>query len=139
MDYLVVQFPAGTCDFPHEVARELASLVEAEMVRVLDVVMIERDRHGRLRRFEPTELGPRAVLRRVESDLRIVLSDRDVEELGELLEPGRAAGLVVWEQLWSEPFVDSARRSGGRFLGAGHVGGPNVDTGPTRPTQQGTT
>lgn len=135
MDYLVVQFPEGTRDFPHEVARELASLVEAEMVRVLDVVMIERDRHGRLRRFEPTELGQRAVLRRVESDLRIVLSDRDVEELGELLEPGRAAGVVVWEQLWSEPLVDSARRSGGRFLGVGPVGGPSVDADPTGTAQ----
>jgi hypothetical protein len=135
VDYLVVQFPAGTRDFPHEVARELASLVEAEMVRVLDEVIVERDVDGRLRVLEPGELGPRGVLRQVESDLRVVLSDRDLEELGELLGPGCAAGLVVWEQLWSEPLVDSARRSGGRFLGVGPVGGPSVDADPTGTAQ----
>jgi hypothetical protein len=94
------------------------------------VVIVERGGDGRLDVVEPGDLGPRGVLRRVESELRVVLSDRDVEELADLLEPGRAAGLVVWEQVWSEPLVDSARRSGGCFLGAGHVAGPNVDPEP---------
>lgn len=130
MDYLVLQFPAGTRDFPHEVARELASLVDAEMVRVIDEVIVERDLDGRLGILEPGELGPRDVLGQVESDLHVVLSERDLEELGELLAPGCAAGMVVWEQLWSAPLVDSARRCGGMFLGAGHVAGPSVDHDP---------
>ena len=38
VDYLVVEFPADKADFSGEMARELTSLIERGLVRVLDLV-----------------------------------------------------------------------------------------------------
>ena len=62
IDYLVVEFPAGSRDFGGELARELASLVDAEMVRVLDMLVLEKDEDGHVEAFEMGELGDRSDL-----------------------------------------------------------------------------
>ena len=51
VDYLVVEFPADKADFSGEMARELTSLIERGLVRVLDLVVLRKDSRGvRLRR-----------------------------------------------------------------------------------------
>lgn len=121
VDFLVVEFPEGARDFPHEVARELASLVEAEMIRVLDLVILDKDPQGRVSMQEPDELGVRDSLRRVEAELRVVLPTQDIDVIAELLPPGRSAGVVVWQQVWAEPLARTALASGGAVLGHGTV------------------
>ena len=46
MDYLVVEFPAGRSNFTGEMAAELASLVEAGTVRVLDLLILHKADDG---------------------------------------------------------------------------------------------
>src|SRR4029453_13183488 len=43
VDYLVVEFPAGSSNFTGEMAAELASLVEAGTIRVLDLLVLHKD------------------------------------------------------------------------------------------------
>lgn len=121
LDYLVVQLPDDCLDLPTELARELAALVDAEMIRVLDLVLVRRHLDGDLTVLEPGDLGRRDLLRHVEAGLRVVLSGADVVRAAALVEPGSSAVLVVWEAVWTEPLVESARASGGRLLGGGLV------------------
>ena len=41
IDFVVVEFPAGSRSFSGAISTELASLVDAEMIRVLDLLVLE--------------------------------------------------------------------------------------------------
>jgi hypothetical protein len=48
----------------------------------------------------------------------------DAESLGEAaeaLDPGTAAGVLVYENVWATPFAAALRRSGGQLIAAGHI------------------
>ena len=46
IDYLIVVFPARTTSLAGAMATELASLVDAELIRVLDLVVVEKGADG---------------------------------------------------------------------------------------------
>ena len=45
-----------------------------------------------------------------------LIGDDDVSLAGELLEPGDAAALLVWEDMWAAPFVAAVKKAGGVLL-----------------------
>jgi hypothetical protein len=59
-------------------------------------------------------------LRALESDLAVLLAEEDVAEIGESLEPGIAAAVLVWEN-WAAPFGSAVRRSGGQLVASGRI------------------
>ena len=46
VDHLVVEFPAEKANFSGDMAAELTSLVDRELVRVLDLVLVRKDLDG---------------------------------------------------------------------------------------------
>ena len=60
-------------------------------------------------------------MRALERDLAILLAEEDIEEIGETLEPGSAAAVLVWENTWRAPFGSAVRTSGGEPLGSGRI------------------
>ena len=123
VDYLVVGFPSGKANFSGEIASELKRLIDSNTVRVLDLVMIMKGEDGsveasELRDADDSEIGE---LRALERDLAILLAEDDIEEIGETLEPGSAAAVLVWENIWAAPFGSAVRRSGGELLGNGRI------------------
>ena len=123
VDYLVVGFPADKADFSGEMASELTALIDSNTIRVLDLVMITKGEDGsveasELRDADDSEIGE---LRALERDLAVLLAEEDVEELGETLEPGSAAAVLVWENTWAAPFGSAVRRSGGELLTSGRI------------------
>ena len=64
-------------------------------------------------KVERVEFASGPPLTREDLDL---IGEDDVSTAGELLEPGDAAALLVWEDLWAAPFVRAARNAGGVLL-----------------------
>jgi hypothetical protein len=123
VDYLVVSFPADKANFSGDMASELKALIENHTVRVLDLVMITKADDGsveasELRDADTSEVGG---LRALERDLAILLAEEDVAEIGESLEPGSAAVVLVWENAWAAPFGAAVRRSGGQLVTSGRI------------------
>ena len=123
VDYLVVGFPADKADFSGAMASELRALIDSNTIRVLDLVMIMKGDDGsveasELRDADDSEIGE---LRALERDLAILLAEEDVEEIGESLEPGSAAAVLVWENTWAAPFGSAIRRSGGQLVTSGRI------------------
>jgi Family of unknown function (DUF6325) len=106
VDYLVVAFPAEEANFSGEMAAELKALIESNTVRVLDLVVLIKDEDGSIEASELRDADDSAVgeLRALESDLAVLLAEEDVAEIGESLEPGSAAAVLVWENTWAAPF-----------------------------------
>ena len=52
VDYLVVEFPAGQSNFSGEMAAELAALNRAGTIRLLDLLILQKDADGAIEAFE---------------------------------------------------------------------------------------
>jgi hypothetical protein len=123
VDYLVVEFPAARANFSGEMAAELRSLVDRELIRVLDLVIVRKDPDGSVEAAELADVDESNVgeLAALEADLAMLLAEEDVEEIGTVLEPGSIAAVLVYENRWAGPFASSIRRSGGQLVANGRV------------------
>lgn len=121
IDFYVVEFPAGSTDFDKETARELLALVDTEMIRILDFLIIDKDDEGQTEAFELEELGSAARLGALGPELAEVLSADDIPHLAAAVEPAAMAGVLVWENRWAAPLVSAARRSGATLIAAGRI------------------
>lgn len=121
VDYLVVEFPAGSSNFTGEMAAELASLAEAGTIRVLDLLILHKDEDGSVEAYEMDDLDELDELRVLETQVAEILAAEDVAHLAEAMDKGSTAGVVVWENSWAAPFASAARRSGGQLVASGRI------------------
>jgi hypothetical protein len=121
VDYLVVEFPAGQATFNGEMAAELAGLVEAGTIRVLDLLVLTKDADGTVEAFEIDDFDEIDELRRLETEIAEILAADDVAYLAEAMEPGTTAGVLVWENTWAVGFASAARRAGGQLVANGRI------------------
>jgi hypothetical protein len=123
VDYLVVEFPADRANFSGEIAAELRSLVDRELVRVLDLLLLRTDADGSVEAAELDEAQESEVgeLLALEADLAFLLAEEDVESIGAALEPGSYAAVLVYENRWAAPFGAAVRRAGGQLVADGRI------------------
>jgi len=123
VDYLVVEFPADKANFSGEMAAELKALVDRELVRVLDLVILHKQADGTVDVAELDELDESKVgeLLALEGELGMLLAEEDIEAVGPVLEPGSAAAVLVYENRWAAPFGSAVRRSGGQLVANGRI------------------
>jgi amphi-Trp domain-containing protein len=121
VDYLVVEFPAGQSNFNGEMAAELAALADAGIIRLLDLLILQKDADGSVEALEVDDLEGVDELRKLETEIAEILAAEDVAHLAEAMEPGSVAGVVVWENSWAAPFASAARRAGGQLIASGRI------------------
>ena len=122
VDWMVVEFPGP--DFGEgRVAPILKDYVDRGLVRILDVLFLRKGEDGSLEPFEVSDLGADAVgeFRAFEGQVAMVLSEQDVTELAETMEPGTSAVLLVWENSWAAPFGSAVRHAGGQLVASGRI------------------
>jgi hypothetical protein len=121
VDYLVVEFPAGAKNFTGEMAAELVKLVDAGTIRVVDVLILDKNEDGSVDVTEFSDVEELGELQAIETELAELLAADDVEHLAAAMEPGSTAGVLIWENLWAAPFASAARRSGGQLIANGRI------------------
>ena len=121
VDYLVVEFPAGRSTFTGEMAAELARLSSEGVIRVLDLLVLQKAEDGTVEGFEIDDLEEVDELRALETEIAEILAAEDVDQLAAAMEPSSTAGVVVWENKWAAPFGAAARRAGGQLVATGRI------------------
>jgi hypothetical protein len=121
VDYLVVEFPAGASNFTGEMAAELVALTDSGTIRVIDALVLTKDEDGAVDAMELSDVGELGELQAIEAQLAELLAADDVEHLAAAMEPGSAAGVLIWENLWAAPFASAARRAGGQLIANGRI------------------
>ena len=121
VDYLVVEFPPGAQTFTGEMAVELARLSDAGIIRVLDLLILQKAADGSIDAYEIDETGAADEIRALETHASEILAADDVTDLAAAMEPGSVAGVLVWENTWAAPFASAARRSGGQLIATGRI------------------
>ena len=121
VDWIVVEFPGSR--FKGEIAPVLNDLVERDLVRVLDLVVLKKEADGTLQSFELSDLDASEIggLRSYETELAMLLSEDDVNAVAAAIEPGSSAAVLVWENRWAAPFGSAVRRAGGQLVASGRI------------------
>jgi hypothetical protein len=126
VDYLVVEFPGSRMTgegFPI-----LVDLVERGIVRILDLVFIQKGDDGEVTVIELSELddenaGQLSVFQGASSGL---LDGSDIGEAAHAIEPGSSAAVLLYENRWAGPFVAAMRRSGAELVASGRIPAADV-------------
>ena len=121
IDYVVVEFPGNR--MTGEAMPLLVDLVDRGVIRILDLAFVRRDLDGTVSGLTISDMDTEgaeqfAVFEGASSGL---LDDEDLAEAGGILEPGNAAGVVVYENTWAAPFAAALRRSGAQMVASGRI------------------
>ena len=121
ISYLIVEFPGNK--MTGEGFRALLDLVESGVIRILDLVFVTRDSDGSMRALELQDIDrdgqfDLAVFAGASSGL---LSESDLSEAASVIEPGSAAGILIFENRWATPFVEALRRGKAELVSAGYI------------------
>jgi hypothetical protein len=126
IDYVVVEFPGNRMTgegFPL-----LVDLVDRGLIRILDLMFVRKGKDGSVVGLEIADLTGDGAL-----DLAVfegassgLLGQDDIEEAGAALEPGNSAGILIYENLWAEPFATALRRGGAQLVASGRIPVPAV-------------
>ncbi len=118
---LVVGFEATS--FSGEVLAELARLRERGVVRLVDVLLVERGEDGTFETLEPPP-GHDPGLGQIAAGVLGGGEESDGGEasgetwsLADAIPPGGVAAIALIEHLWAEPLLATIGRAGGRPLG----------------------
>ncbi len=127
VDVIVIGYPP---DAPRtgEAIPLFVDLVDRGIIRVLDVLMVQKDGEGNVSGLEITDLdGDGANDLVVFAGARTgMLGDEDAATAAEALQPGEAALLICFENAWAAPFASAVRRNGGRVLAFERVAAQDV-------------
>ena len=121
IDYLVVEFPGSR--MTGEGLPLLVDLVDAGIIRILDLVFVKRNLDGSVTAMEIADFDKDGAL-----DLAVfegassgLLGQDDVNEAASVIEPGSSAGVLVYENVWAAPFAAALRRGGGQLVASGRI------------------
>jgi hypothetical protein len=121
VDYLIVEFPAGAQNFTGEAADELVRLHDAGIIRVMDVLILQKAGDGSVDAMELSDVADLGELARLETELVHTLAEDDVEHLAAAMDPGSVAAVLVYENVWAAPFGSAMRRAGGQLIANGRI------------------
>lgn len=94
----------------------LAELVQTGKIRILDLVVLERNLEGAVNVLEFEAVESIADLRDVEGELGGMLSANDIALASHALRPGTTGIVLVTEDRWAAPLSAAARRAGGLIV-----------------------
>jgi Family of unknown function (DUF6325) len=114
IDIVVIAYPAGA-PMTGDAVPIFVDLAERGIIRVLDVLFVMQNEDGSVSGFEATDLDGDSIgdLKVFEGATSGLLGEDDVASVGETLEPGTAAVMIVYENRWAAPFAAAVRRNGG--------------------------
>jgi Family of unknown function (DUF6325) len=116
IDFLALEFK--TDQLRGEVMPELLDLVQKEIVKVIDLVVILKDQDGQYQTLEMEELDPDilAIFDPLDIEVSGIIQVEDIEVIAEAMEPNTTAALLLFENLWAIKFGEAVVRSSGRML-----------------------
>jgi hypothetical protein len=117
IDFVLLEFPGDR--LTGRAGEELLRLVEAGTIHLLDLLVVGKSPEGEMFMVDLSQdEGGFTLLAGARSGL---LGDDDVGAASAVLEPGRVAALIMYENAWAVPFVAAARESGGELIASARI------------------
>jgi hypothetical protein len=125
LEYTVIGFRKGT--FDGSIAREIGKVVDQNIIRIVDIVMIDRDAQGNVAIIEIDAKDDPAFesFAPILQNRMGLFTPEDIETLAESLPPETSALALLFEHRWAVDIKDAVGAAGG-FLVARAVIPPEV-------------
>jgi hypothetical protein len=116
IDFLALEFK--TDQLKGEILPELLELVKNKIVRVIDLVIIQKYEDGHHQAMEMQQLGPDllALFDPLEIEISGIIQAEDIAEAAEAMENGTNAALLLFENVWAVRFIEAVLRANGKLL-----------------------
>jgi hypothetical protein len=116
IDFLALDFK--TDQLKGEILPELLELVKNKIVRVIDLVIIQKYADGHHEALEMQQLAPEllALFDPLEVEISGLIQAEDIDNMAEAMENGTNAALLLFENLWAVKFREAVLRANGRLL-----------------------
>lgn len=122
VDYVVLGFKGN--NFDGSVMKELSAAVNSNVIRVLDLVFIMKDKDGKVieGEFEDQSEDLKQTFGDFSrADDMPILSDSDVDKIAQHMDKNTAAGVLVVEHLWAKGLKQALIDAGGFLVADGRV------------------
>jgi hypothetical protein len=120
VDWIVLGW-RGTSPVGSGVAPMIIDLVDRGIIRVLDIAFVSKDDAGNVIALDLDNLGDDNPFTEFEGASTGLISQTDLDDAAEALDPGDSAAVLIWENRWAAPIAVALRRSGGQLLASGRV------------------
>jgi hypothetical protein len=116
VEYVVVGYAGNR--FTGEIAPPLLEVIDAGLVRVLDIAVVSKDADGTIEMLEIQELSAdvAAAFGKIECPLRGLLSEGDLDALADDLEPDSSVAALLVEHVGATRFAEAVRGAGGSLI-----------------------
>lgn len=113
---LAIQFTGH--NFKGEILAALYDLVKQGTVRIIDAVMVIKDKDGKITAQELNQVAPTvvALFDPLNAEVTGLLSDQDIADIGAQIDNDSAAGLLVLEHMWAANLAHAIQNAGGKVV-----------------------
>ena len=104
--------------FRGEILPQLFELVNREIIRIIDLVVIVKDEDGNVAVRELQELDPDtvAIFDPLHAEVTSIITRQDIDALAEQLENNSTAGAMLIENLWAKKTMQAMIDANGRLV-----------------------
>lgn len=116
IDFIAVEFPGN--QFTGEIMASLEELVEKEIIRVIDLVVVLKDEDGEVIVREVQQIDEHLLAIFDPSEVKVtgMITEGDIEMVADQLDNNTAAGALLFENLWAIRFKESLLEANGKLL-----------------------
>ena len=116
IDFLALEFK--TDQLKGEILPEMLELVKNKIVRVIDLIIIQKYDDGHHEAMEMQQLAPDllALFDPLEIEISGIIQVEDIANVAEAMENGTNVALLLFENLWAVKFREAVLRAHGRLL-----------------------
>jgi uncharacterized membrane protein len=116
LEFIAIEFPGNR--FKGEIIPTITDLINRGLIRVIDLVLVRKDESGRLNVFELNEFDKDTarIFAPLKAQVHNLLSQEDIEKVGNALSNNSSAGLLLFEHTWSTKFIEAVKRAQGRLI-----------------------
>jgi len=116
IDFIALEFQ--TEQLKGEILPEILDLVQKQIVRVVDLVIVQKYEDGSHEALEMQQLAPDllAVLDPLEVEISGIIQVEDIANVAAAMENGTTAAILLVENLWAIRFGEAVVRAKGRVV-----------------------
>ncbi len=116
IDFLALEFTND--QLKGEIMPALMELVDNKTIRVIDLVVIQKDQAGQHEVLELQQLAPEviAIFDPLMVEISGIVQVEDIDAIAEQMENNTTAAVLLFENLWAVKFKEAVLRANGRLL-----------------------
>jgi hypothetical protein len=116
IDFIALEFPGNR--FKGEILPELFDLVERDVIRIYDLVIVTKDPDGTVHVREMQELypGEMSIVDPFRVGVSQMITELDIQAIAEKLDNNSTAGLMLIENLWAKKTQQAMLDANGRLV-----------------------